>query len=454
MSKFKLVLFILIFIFPFTFVSANEGNISISCVTQVKINEVFECKIMGSVETKEVSSLNAKFSYSENLELVSFVPDSVWIGNADNNSIDLYTDSNKKENFNIGVFKFKVKNNDISNVNILLYDIFFSDENFNEFPINNSSITMKVVSSNNYLSNLSLSSGNISPIFDRNVSNYKATVNDDKVNIVATSEDKNAIVSGIGVKSLQYGDNMFIITVTSQSSEVREYKLVVTRERKENNNADIIDNKKILSNNNQLKSLNIVGYEIDFISDKLEYFIDVNKDVSYLDVKAEVSDNKSKLVISGNDNLVSGNNKISILVTSESGKTLEYIVNVNKEFVDYTLLKDLVIKGYKIDFQKDKFEYKLKIKQDDKLDISAIGFLDDVNIEILNNYSLKNNSVIEIKVSYENNSSIYKIYIAKEVNNKEKKFNIISLIIISMVLIVILLIGIKLFFSKKNMGEI
>lgn len=454
MSKFKLVLFILIFIFPFTFVSANEGNISISCVTQVKINEVFECKIMGSVETKEVSSLNAKFSYSENLELVSFVPDSVWIGNADNNSIDLYTDSNKKENFNIGVFKFKVKNNDISNVNILLYDIFFSDENFNEFPINNSSITMKVVSSNNYLSNLSLSSGNISPIFDRNVSNYKATVNDDKVNIVATSEDKNAIVSGIGVKSLQYGDNMFIITVTSQSSEVREYKLVVTRERKENNNADIIDNKKILSNNNQLKSLNIVGYEIDFISDKLEYFIDVNKDVSYLDVKAEVSDNKSKLVISGNDNLVSGNNKISILVTSESGKTLEYIVNVNKEFVDYTLLKDLVIKGYKIDFQKDKFEYQLKIKQDDKLDISAIGFLDDVNIEILNNYSLKNNSVIEIKVSYENNSSIYKIYITMEVNNKEKKFNIISLIIISMVLIVILFIGIKLFFSKKNMGEI
>jgi len=125
-----------------------------------------------------------------------------------------------------------------------------------------------------------------------------------------------------------------------------------------------------------------------------------------------------------------------------------------KEFVDYTLLKDLVIKGYKIDFQKDKFEYQLKIKQDDKLDISAIGFLDDVNIEILNNYSLKNNSVIEIKVSYENNSSIYKIYITMEVNNKEKKFNIISLIIISMVLIVILLVGIKLFFSKKNMGEI
>jgi uncharacterized repeat protein (TIGR02543 family) len=86
-------------------------------------------------------------------------------------------------------------------------------------------------SSNNDLASLSVSSGTLSPVFNAATTDYTSTVlnNVSSLTITAAAADAKATVAGIGVKTLNEGDNSFQIVVTAQSGSTKTYTLIVTR---------------------------------------------------------------------------------------------------------------------------------------------------------------------------------------------------------------------------------
>lgn len=101
-------------------------------------------------------------------------------------------------------------------------------------PLPTPTPTPEVVKSNNTnLSEIKISSGEIT--FQPNITEYEISVKNkiDKINIEATVEDTKSTVEGIGEYDLKVGDNEVKLTVTAEDGTVKEYVLNITREKKE-----------------------------------------------------------------------------------------------------------------------------------------------------------------------------------------------------------------------------
>lgn len=83
------------------------------------------------------------------------------------------------------------------------------------------------------------------------------------------------------------------------------------------------------SKNNNLSSLKIEGYDLEFNKDTLEYNIDLNFDVKEINVIAEAEDSKSSIDGDGKVTLSQGMNQIKIVVTAQNGSTKTYVINAN-----------------------------------------------------------------------------------------------------------------------------
>lgn len=122
-------------------------------------------------------------------------------------------------------------------------------------------------------------------------------------------------------------------------------------------------------------------------------------------------------------------------ITSNSGSNTS-----NNDTDKGYYLSNIEIKGYKIDFSRDIYEYTLKIGNEDVLDITPV--LEDNNSSyiITGNDKLVNGSVIKIKViTDENNEKVYTINILKDkeievVKNNNYKY--IFIVIIGVLLII------------------
>lgn len=145
-----------------------------------------------------------------------------------------------------------------------------------------------------------------------------------------------------------------------------------------------------------LKSLEVEGYKLtpEFSSEVTEYTLNVTEDVTSLDIKAEPEDEKAKVKITGNDELLDGVNKIEIKVTAEDGTERKYTINVIKGEMSSLGLEKLNISGgYTLNptFSSDVYEYTLEINDLSvtSLDIEAVANVDDATVEIVGNTELK-----------------------------------------------------------------
>lgn len=171
-------------------------------------------------------------------------------------------------------------------------------------------------SSNNNLSSLTLSTGKIT--FDKNKTNYEISVKNEitEITINGKVEDDKSKVEGFGTKTLQVGENTFIIKVTAENESIKEYKIVVIRNKEE-----------VVTVNNNIKSLSIEGHSIEFNPETKNYTIKTDK--SLLNINVELENPTSRYEIIGNKDLEDGS-IIQIVVTDKDGNNNIYSITVEK----------------------------------------------------------------------------------------------------------------------------
>ena len=140
--------------------------------------------------------------------------------------------------------------------------------------------------------------------------NYKTK--NEKINILVETNDSKA-TSNVDNHSLRVGINTIDIKVTAENGDVKNYSLVVDREK--------------LSNNTNVKIL-VDDEEINFILGKAD--VNVSSDTKNLNYKYELEDKTSQVKVDGDKDLKSGENIVTFTVIAEDGTEVKYELKVNK----------------------------------------------------------------------------------------------------------------------------
>lgn len=449
--KNRIVLFIVLFITPFC-VKAN--SILLTCDTNIVKGTSLKCSINGVAEGI-VSAVSAKVRTGSNIKFNSFIPNSSWQGDGEEGKIDLYTASDMTGNFVIGTLNFDVTSiYEGGNSTITIDSIFFYDENGKESSVTPITNTIRIASTNNDLSSLSLSTGNLSPVFSSNITSYSAIIDASAVTINARASSSYAKISGIGKVNLNYGSNTYRVVVASESGTTKTYNINIVRPNNTNNNtsdtSNTDNNTATLSSNNYLSNITLSNGNINFNKNITEYNITVDYQVSNIEVIATAEDSKSKVEITGNTNLEIGNNIIEIKVIAEDNSTRIYKINVEKKDESYVLssnnnISSVNIKNYDFDFNSNITNYTLTIKDEEKLDIEVILEDSKSTYNIQGNNDLKNNSVIKIEVIAEDGTN--KIY---QINIKSND-KIIKAIFITIITILLIINIVRLFLKYRRL---
>ena len=190
-----------------------------------------------------------------------------------------------------------------------------------------------VKSSNNYLSSITINAGNLSPEFYRETFEYTVeNLPEDivELEINATAEDERAHISGLGVVSLNPGENRIQIEVTAENENVREYVLIVNRKQ------DLVESDLRLTTL-EISQINKNGefstLEIPFDKETFEYNVEVDNDIVDLDVNPTVEREGIIVEITGEKNLKDGENVVSITLTAQNDENIQtsYVVKVNRK---------------------------------------------------------------------------------------------------------------------------
>lgn len=190
-----------------------------------------------------------------------------------------------------------------------------------------------VKSSNNYLSSITISAGNLSPEFYRETFEYTVeNLPEDivELEINATAEDERAHISGLGVVSLNPGENRIQINVTAENENVREYILIVNRKQ------ELVESDLRLTTL-EISQINRNGefstLEIPFDKETFEYNVEVDNDIVDLDVNPTVEREGIIVETTGEKNLKDGENIVSITLKAQNDQNIQtsYVVKVNRK---------------------------------------------------------------------------------------------------------------------------
>ena len=217
------------------------------------------------------------------------------------------------------------------------------------------------------------------------------------------------------------------------------------------------------SSNNNLARLHVEEMELepDFNSYTTEYYLIVDLNVEELKITAIPEDSTATVYIYGNENLVEGENSISIVVTAEDGSQKPYKIFVTKtddiEKANANL-KSLQVKNFYLypQFSPIIYKYNLTINEIVKeLEVFAEPENENATVEIIGGKDLKEGSnTITIKVTaedgitvkeYKINTFISEFNVEIEEENKQP-----ALIAMGICLIMALIVGIQIIHQNKK----
>ena len=160
----------------------------------------------------------------------------------------------------------------------------------------------------------------LTPEFSADITEYDLNVDEDvdSIEIKGVADDENAKVEISGNDNLLMGINTVTIKVTSTDGTTKTYKINVIK----GNVSEF-----------GLAELSVDGYTLspEFDSNEYSYIVDVpDLSVTSLKINAVANDENTEVEIIGADNLVQGENIITILVKNADGEnTVTYQITAN-----------------------------------------------------------------------------------------------------------------------------
>jgi len=181
------------------------------------------------------------------------------------------------------------------------------------------------------LSNLTVSTGTLNPVFNANTTSYAVSVANSvaSITVTGTANHANATVSGNGAKTLAVGNNPVDITVTAEDGSTKIYTITITR----------------LSNDATLNNLTVSAGTLNpvFAANTTSYTVSVANSVTSITVSGTANHTNATVSGNGAKTLVVGDNPVDITVTAEDGSTKTYTVTINRAASDDATLSNLTV---------------------------------------------------------------------------------------------------------------
>ena len=331
---------LIITIFKNTY-AINPNTITLDCdKDSINGGDEFSCKIVGHF-SNNVSGFSTSVSVSDDIEIVNIVSewDATIKSIESDNTIVLADDENTiTGDVNIANINLKNKGNskDDSTIKLQKVSIAYEEGGISkDMDISDVVKNIHIKSSNSYLSFLSISGASID--FKSNITEYSIDSLDQSViTISATSSIASSTITGdLGEQKLEYGKNIFKVTVTSEDGNSTTYTINIYRP----------------SGNSSLDSLSVEGTNVEFNSEKLNYDLIINSDKT--NITATASSSTSKVEGKKKKKLAYGKNEFKIIVTAENGSERTYILNITRYDTNNTL-KSIKINGEEVKINDNK----------------------------------------------------------------------------------------------------
>lgn len=403
----KIFVFIIL-ILSFIGVNADENIVNLNCPKEELIaNEKMICDLSFNLDSN-VSNIN--FNYDTDLN-VYFV-DNENIVNNDGKSISIIYKNEK----NIQHLKLEIMGNNIGEAYLNLSDIKINNITSVNDIMQKFNIKEKVLlSSNNKLTDILINNVSVDG-FDPLVNRYEnIIVNKAMIFVDVKGKDDKAMVTGVGNVILRKNVPTEInVRVTSEDGNTFVYTLVVTYIKE-----------IIKSRDTSIETIELYNGEnrLDFVFDKNKssFRIKINAGINKVQIKATLTDTKSKFVEGYGPrevNIDYGNNFVELRTESENGDTKIYSISIEREdnrSSDNTL-KELLINDNKVDIEKNKYNYEINVLNDvTKTKVYAVPNSNKASVSYKDISLYEGNNHLTIKVTSENKKvNEYHINIIRE----------------------------------------
>lgn len=297
------------------------------------------------------------------------------------------------------------------------------------------SVTVKAKSSSGNSSSGNSNSGsseNTKPSAPSFTSVNETVYATDSVNVRSSYSTSSSIIGslskGESVTRTGKSSSWSKVTYNGQTAYISSDYLTTVKPEETTKEDDKKEDEEEKSNTKNLKSLTVENYKLEpeFDPEVTEYNLTVGTDVEKLEVSAIPQDENSKVEITGNTDLLLGENTINIKITAEDETVKIYKINVSKiEEVSLQLSK-LEIENYTLtpEFSQDIYEYTLNIGDTSITSLNVIASSNTQNavIEIAGNNELKpGKNIITVLVKDEENTTVYQIVV-----NISEEYNVVA----------------------------
>lgn len=190
-------------------------------------------------------------------------------------------------------------------------------------------------SNNANLKSLSIEGVELTPTFSQDVTEYSAKISnytEKEIKVIAQVAHEKAVATVEGNTNIIIGENVITAKVVAEDGTTKIYTITLTNEEKISLG---------------LQSLKIKDVELkNFTPDKFEYEINFSQDLEKLEIEAIANVEGATVEILGNENLIVGENLITIIVKSaDETETVTYQIKANKlEIIDQQQNKEINVK--------------------------------------------------------------------------------------------------------------
>lgn len=191
-----------------------------------------------------------------------------------------------------------------------------------------------------------------------------------------------------------------------------------------------------------LSYLKVNGNKVDIKT--LPFKCNVGYDITSANIEAGLASKNSVIKIYGGKVLLPGENNVTIIVTTDTGKTYTYTLIINRSKTsDY--LSVLTVKKSEIEFSKTKQEYTVKVDRNtSELDLSAVAEDKNAKVTIKGNDNIKNGSKVFVEVeSADGSVRVYTL-------NVQKAGSVDVKVIIILIMVLAILSGIIKYLQEKK----